>query len=61
MFLRGLVRDVSPSHESNNKSVAPAAAGITEEEYTVPSSKDQNSAAIHQQLARRISSSERKP
>ncbi|XP_011864301.1 PREDICTED: short-chain dehydrogenase/reductase family 16C member 6 isoform X2 [Vollenhovia emeryi] len=51
MFLRGLVRDASPSHE-NNKCAA------VSEENCIPPSKDQN---IHQQLARRISSSERKP
>ncbi|XP_012057065.1 PREDICTED: short-chain dehydrogenase/reductase family 16C member 6-like [Atta cephalotes] len=60
MFLRGLVRDVSPSHE-NNKSCVVATTTIAEKECIVPSSKDQNVAAIHQQLARRISSPERKP
>jgi len=55
MFIRGLVRDVSPSHE-NNKSCTVAAA---EEECIVSLTKD--GAVIHQQLARRISSSERKP
>jgi len=60
MFLRGLVRDVSPSHE-NNKSCVIATTTIAEKECIVPSSKDQNVAAIHQQLARRISSPERKP
>jgi len=55
MFLRGLVRDASPSHE-NSKSYAIAAA---EEECIVSLTKD--GAVIHQQLARRISSSERKP
>ncbi|KYQ53824.1 Short-chain dehydrogenase/reductase family 16C member 6 [Trachymyrmex zeteki] len=59
MFLRGLVRDVSPSHE-NSKSCAVAAATVAEKECIVPS-KDRNGAAIHQQLARRISSPERKP
>ncbi|KAG5311385.1 RDHE2 dehydrogenase, partial [Acromyrmex insinuator] len=60
MFLHGLVRDVSPSHE-NNKSCVIAATTIAEKECIVPPSKDQNVAAIHQQLARRISSPERKP
>ncbi|XP_039312323.1 short-chain dehydrogenase/reductase family 16C member 6 [Solenopsis invicta] len=60
MFLRGLVRDASPSHDSS-KLYTDAATTIAEEECTVPPSKDQNNAAIHQQLARRVSSSERKP
>lgn len=58
MFLRGLVRDASPTHVDSEPF---AAAAVTEEKYTVPLSKDQNNAAIHQQLARRVSSSERKP
>lgn len=56
MFLRGLVRDASPTHVDSE-----SFASVTEEKYTIPPSKDQNNAAIHQQLARRISSSERKP
>ncbi|KAL6254267.1 hypothetical protein P5V15_014882 [Pogonomyrmex californicus] len=60
MLLRGLVKDASPSHESNESCSESATATTVEEEYAM-SLKDQNSAAIHQQLARRISSSERKP
>jgi len=59
MFLRGLVRDVGSPKSHENSKLFPTTAAA-EEECTVPS-KDQNSAAIHQQLARRISSSERKP
>ncbi|XP_077257735.1 epidermal retinol dehydrogenase 2 isoform X2 [Temnothorax americanus] len=61
MFLRGLVRDASPGHEDSKFVAATRTAIFAEEECTVPPSKDPNSATIHQQLARRISSSERKP
>ncbi|TGZ55849.1 Epidermal retinol dehydrogenase 2, partial [Temnothorax longispinosus] len=61
MFLRGLVRDASPGHEDSKFIAATRTATVAEEECTVPPSKDPNSATIHQQLARRISSSERKP
>ncbi|EFN82867.1 short-chain dehydrogenase/reductase family 16C member 6 [Harpegnathos saltator] len=54
MFLRGVVSDASPSHQSQRFSAA------TANDCNVPS-KDQNGAAIHQQLTRRVSSSERKP
>nr|XP_012235705.1 PREDICTED: short-chain dehydrogenase/reductase family 16C member 6 isoform X2 [Linepithema humile] len=57
MFLRGLVQDASPSHPS----FVTAATINTKEMCTVPLSKDQNGAVIHQQLTRRVSSSERKP
>ncbi|XP_071576520.1 short-chain dehydrogenase/reductase family 16C member 6 [Temnothorax nylanderi] len=61
MFLRGLVRDASPGHEDSKFAAAARTATVAEEECTVLPSKDLNSATIHQQLARRISSSERKP
>ncbi|XP_063975924.1 17-beta-hydroxysteroid dehydrogenase 13-like [Diachasmimorpha longicaudata] len=50
MFLRGLVRDASPE---------PQKTPATMDHQNREPSKDQN--ALHQQLARRISSSERKP
>lgn len=54
MFLRGLVRDASPG--SGKPIVLPEKLEVPNE-----STKDQNGSAIHQQLTRRISSSERKP
>ncbi|XP_011349328.1 estradiol 17-beta-dehydrogenase 11 [Ooceraea biroi] len=55
MFLRGVVKQVSLNSP-------PSASTTTEKEEmrSVPT-KDQNGAAIHQQLSRRVSSSERKP
>ncbi|KAG7198721.1 hypothetical protein KM043_001712 [Ampulex compressa] len=55
MFLRGLVEDVSPVEEKSSD-----AKGKEDLSSNVPS-KEQNGGPIHQQLARRISSSERKP
>ncbi|XP_072751945.1 short-chain dehydrogenase/reductase family 16C member 6-like isoform X2 [Anoplolepis gracilipes] len=60
MLLRGLVKDASPSHV-DREPCATATTIITEETCIVSPSKDLNSATIHQQLTRRISSSERKP
>ncbi|XP_032678737.1 short-chain dehydrogenase/reductase family 16C member 6-like [Odontomachus brunneus] len=54
MFLRGLVRDAAPASQRQS------CAATTASDCNVPS-KDQNGATIHQQLARRVSSSERKP
>ncbi|XP_046435939.1 epidermal retinol dehydrogenase 2 [Neodiprion pinetum] len=54
MFLRGLVRDASPGHEV-------PAPSKKEPAVTSISSKDQNGATLHHQIARRVSSSERKP
>lgn len=54
MFLRGLVRDANPGSE---KPVEPQ----EKPEVLNESTKDQNGSALHQQLTRRISSSERKP
>ncbi|CAL1680895.1 unnamed protein product [Lasius platythorax] len=59
MLLRGLVKDASPGHVDDKPCATPVA--ITEETCIVSPSKDQNGATIHQELARRISSSERKP
>lgn len=53
MFLRGLVRDASPQHDQPKK-----ASDNNQPEYEA--SKDPNG-ALHQQLTRRVSSSERKP
>ncbi|KAK0077762.1 hypothetical protein PV325_003481 [Microctonus aethiopoides] len=53
MFIRGLVQDAGPENERTEKS-----QNVNQQEYAA--SKDQNG-AIHQQLTRRISSSERKP
>ncbi|XP_043480933.1 short-chain dehydrogenase/reductase family 16C member 6-like [Leptopilina heterotoma] len=54
MFLRGLVKDASPG--SGKPIVLPEKSEITNEP-----TKDQNGSTLHQQLTRRISSSERKP
>ncbi|XP_012258804.1 epidermal retinol dehydrogenase 2-like [Athalia rosae] len=54
MFLRGLVLDASPNHGVPSPS-------IPETEVTSIPSKDQNGSALHHQIARRVSSSERKP
>ncbi|XP_014480778.1 PREDICTED: short-chain dehydrogenase/reductase family 16C member 6-like [Dinoponera quadriceps] len=54
MFLRGVIKGISPTSHGQ-----PCAA-TTANDCNMPS-KDQNDAAIHQQLTRRISSSERKP
>ncbi|XP_057326447.1 epidermal retinol dehydrogenase 2-like isoform X2 [Microplitis mediator] len=53
MFLRGLVRDAAPQHDQPKK-----ASDNNQQEYEA--SKDPNG-ALHQQLTRRVSSSERKP
>ncbi|CAD6215935.1 GSCOCG00004237001-RA-CDS [Cotesia congregata] len=53
MFLRGLVRDASPEHDQPKK-----ATDNNHQEFEP--SKDPNG-VLHQQLARRVSSSERKP
>ncbi|XP_066587500.1 short-chain dehydrogenase/reductase family 16C member 6-like [Prorops nasuta] len=56
MFLRGLVMDVAPDKETTKKPPK------QQEVKSLPTtSKEQNSVTIHQQLTRRISSSERKP
>lgn len=59
MLLRGLVKDASPGHVDRES--CDSAVAITEETCIISPSKDQNSGTIHQELARRISSSERKP
>lgn len=53
MFLRGLVRDAAPTH-NEPKPIS------KENPQGYEPSKDQNG-ALHQQLTRRVSSSERKP
>ncbi|KAL0118165.1 hypothetical protein PUN28_009081 [Cardiocondyla obscurior] len=57
MLIGGLVKEISSSDE-DDKSFAVPNETVAEKESAISSSKD---AAIHQQLARRISSSERKP
>lgn len=54
MFLQKLVRDCTPEHENLTSSV-------TSSEKINEPSKDQDGVTLHQQLTRRISSSERKP
>lgn len=58
MLLRGLVKDASPGHVDRES--CDSAVAITEETCISPS-KDQNGGTIHQELSRRIFSSERKP
>lgn len=60
MFLRGIVKDI-PEQANTSQQSASAATVAGKEEETCNVSKDQNGAAIHQQLTRRVSSSERKP